>query len=143
MRALLLSISLLLAVPALANATSVRIASGGVLRYAVTSSAQSRMTLSQQPGTIFVHDPATTFSATAPCRKTGPNDATCPDPTVRSISISGSSHNDSFDVGTLGYPATISGNGGDDFIRGGLGNDHLNGNDGNDTIDGGPGADRI
>jgi Ca2+-binding RTX toxin-like protein len=46
-------------------------------------------------------------------------------------------------VSAVGYPATISGNGGNDVLIGGLGNDRLSGGDGDDTLDGGPGADRM
>ncbi|MFL5885904.1 MAG: calcium-binding protein, partial [Thermoleophilaceae bacterium] len=142
MRALAISLGLLLAVPAAAQATSLRISSG-VLRYSVTSTVQSRMTVTQIPGTIIVHDDLATFTATAPCRKTGPRDGACPDSTVRSLSIGGGNLNDTFDVSTLGYPATISGGSGDDLLHGGLGNDRLSGGNGNDAIDGGPGADRM
>src|SRR5205807_10032148 len=110
MRWLALPLLLLFLLPtAAAQATSVRIDSNGVLRYSVTSTAQSTMTLTQLPGTIFVHDATATFTASAPCQSTGPNDATCPDPTVRAISISGGNRDDRFDVSTVGYPATISG----------------------------------
>jgi Ca2+-binding RTX toxin-like protein len=135
-------VCVLLLVPAAAQATSVRI-DRGTLRYSVSSGAQSTMTLTQQPGTIFVHDATAMFTASAPCQSTGSNDAVCPDPTVRAISISGSGGNDRFDVATLGYPATMSGNGGNDVFIGGLGRDRLSGGDGDDTLDGGPGPDRL
>jgi len=77
MRALSISLLALLALPAAAHATSLRI-TNGALRYAVTSSAQSRMTLTQVPGDANRARPATTITSTAPCRSVGPNDATCP-----------------------------------------------------------------
>ena len=141
-RALLISIVALLALPAAAQATSVRISSG-TLRYAVSPSAQSRMTVTQVPGTIFVHDATATFTAVSPCVAIDSHNAGCPDRTVRSISISGGNLNDSFDVSAVGYRATILGNGGNDVLKGGLGNDTLSGNEGNDVLDGGPGADRL
>src|SRR3954464_6525016 len=142
MRALLTCVLALLALPAAAQATSVRISSG-VLRYSVTSTAQSRMTVTQVPGTITVHAPAPTITPTSPCRAIDSHDAACPDSTVRSISIGGSTHADSFDVSAVGYPTTVSGSGGGDFVLGGLGNDTLNGGGGNDNLNGGVGADRL
>jgi Ca2+-binding RTX toxin-like protein len=101
------------------------------------------MNVTQMPGTIFVHEAIAPFTAVSPCVMIDPHTAGCPDRTVRSISIAGGNLNDSFDVSAVGYRATILGNGGNDFLRGGLGNDTLSGNEGNDVLDGGPGADRL
>ena len=141
-RVFLIALVALLALPAAAQATSIRI-SGSTLRYAVSPSAPSRMNLTQVPGTIFVHEAVASFAATSPCIKIDVHTAGCPDRAVRSISIAGGNMNDSFDISAVGYRSTILGNGGDDFLRGGLGADTLSGNEGNDVLDAGPGADRL
>jgi Ca2+-binding RTX toxin-like protein len=150
MRPILAALLTLLALPAAASASTLRLASG-VLSYSDTTTTDTnavsfavspdgaRITVTEAGKTS--RNRAITISGDANCPATG-SSASCPLALVSSITVNTDGGNDAINQ-TTSLPSTLIGGAGNDTITGGPGNDVFPDDPGSDTLVGGGGRDAV
>jgi Ca2+-binding RTX toxin-like protein len=141
------------AAPAWAAAPGTVTRSGSTLVFTAGAAAANQVVVSQSGGDYTIQDSGAPVSPGpgSGCVNAGANTVTCVATGVAQLDISTLDRDDTVDL-AVSVPATISGGGGNDWLRGGSGadtirgdggDDRLQGRGGKDTLVGGNGSDRF
>jgi Ca2+-binding RTX toxin-like protein len=132
------------AAPAWAAAPGTVIRSGSTLVFTAGSATANHVVVSQSGGNYTIQDSGAPINpgAGSGCVNNGANTVVCVATGIAALNLSTLDLADTVDL-AVSVPATISGGGGDDWLRGGSGADTLQGNGGNDTLQGRAGSDTL